>query len=95
MQGPNCAIPRRLSKEREFKDVVVRMSHDQTDLRIYQGRITRNLGRIENKIDHLTTMTEGDMRRGLRKQKLKYERQQKVQKKPIKIKRSRNRKYRY
>ena len=95
MQGPDCAMRERLLKERESKDVVVRMSHDQTDLRIYQGRIISNLGRIKNKIDHLTIMTEGEIRHGLREQKLEYERQQQGQKKPIKIKRSKSRKHRY
>ena len=61
LQGPDRSIPERLLKEREFKDVVVRMSHDQTDFCLYQARTTRNLGHLENKIDHLITMTEGEV----------------------------------
>ena len=51
-------MPNRLLKDREFKDAVVGMTHDQTDVRIYQGIIIKNLGRIENKINHLTTVTK-------------------------------------
>ena len=52
-------------KDKERKNVMVRMSRNQTDSRIYQGRLTRNLGRIENKLDHLTTMTEGEAQKWL------------------------------
>ena len=75
-QGPDHAMPERLLKEREFKDVMVCMNHDQTASRIYQARTTRNLGCLENKIDNLTTMTEGEVQRGLREQKFQYEQQQ-------------------
>ena len=61
MHGPDCAMPERIFIDRDFKDVVVRMSHDQTDLHIYQEIITRNLGRVENKIDHLKSMAEREM----------------------------------
>ena len=94
-QGSDRTMPERLLKEREFKDVVVRMSLDQTDSRLYQIRTIGNLGHLENKIDHVITMTEGEVRRGLRKQKLEYERQQQHEKKPIKVKRSRYLKNQY
>ena len=61
----------------------------------FQARTSRNVGRLKNKVDHLITMTEGEVQRGLRKQKLEYERQQQHKKKPIKIKRSRYRKSQY
>ena len=80
-QGSDRTMPKRLLKEKEFMDVVICMSHDQTDVRIYQTRTIRNLRSLENKIDHLTTMTEGEVGRGLREQKLEYERQQQGQKK--------------
>ena len=70
MQGPGRAMPERTLKDREFKELVVCISHNQKDLHIHQERIIRNLGRVENKIDHLTTMAEGEMRHGLRKQRL-------------------------
>ena len=78
-------MPERLLKEREFKDAMVRACFDQKDSRLYQARTSRNLGRLENKVDHLIIMTKGDVRRSLREQKLKYERQQQHKKKPIKV----------
>ena len=74
---------------------MVCMSHDQTDSRIYQGILIRNLGRIENKINLLTTVTEGEMRHGLHKRRLEYVRQQQGQKEPTKIKRLRSRTHWY
>ena len=60
-QEPDRTMSERLLKEREFKDGVVRMSHDQIDLRLYQARTLRNLERLKNKIDHVIAMTEGEM----------------------------------
>ena len=88
-QGPDCTMPKRLLKDGEFKDVVVRMSHDQTDSCLHQVITSRHLGRLKNKIDHVVTMTEGEMQRGLCKKKLEYERQQQHEKKSIEVKRSR------
>jgi hypothetical protein len=85
----------RLLKEREFKDAVVRTCFDQKDSHLYQARNNRSLGRLENKVDHLITMAEGEVRRSLREQKLEYERQQHSKRKPIKINRARYRKRRY
>ena len=62
-------MPERLLREREFKDAVVCTCFDQKDLRLYQARTSRNLGRSENKVDHLIKMTEGEVRRGLREHK--------------------------
>ena len=45
-------------------------------------------------MDHLTTMTEAEARRGLRKHKEEYLRKQRGQTKLMKIKRSRTRKHR-
>ena len=66
-QGSDRTMPKRLLKEKEFMDVVICMSHDQTDVRLYQVRTSRHLGRLENKLDHVVTLTEGGVRRGLRK----------------------------
>ena len=63
-------------EERKFKDCVSRLCFDQKDSQIRQERIRRELGRIENKLNHLTTMAEGEARRDLLKRKEEYLRKQ-------------------
>ena len=63
-------------------------------MEIIQEKLKQDFERVENKLDHLTTMAEVEARRGLRERKLEYVRKQGGQKKPMKIKRSRNRKHR-
>ena len=87
-QGPDRIMPGRRLNERQFKNDVVRMSHDRTDVSLYQTRTSRHLGHLENKLDHVITLTEGEVRRGLRKQKHEHECQQQGKKKPTNIKRS-------
>ena len=69
------------------------MCFDQEDSQIHQERIRWDLGRVENKIDHLTTMAEEEVRCGLREQREEYTHKQRGQKKPMKIKKSRTRKH--
>ena len=63
-------------------------------MEIIQEKLKRDVERVENKIDHLTTMAEAEAQRGLRERKAEYLRKQGGQKKLMKIKRSRNRKCR-
>ena len=72
-QGPGHTMQECLLKEREFKDAVVHTCLDQKDSCLYQAKTSKNLRRLENKADHLITMTEGEVRSGLREQKLEYE----------------------
>ena len=48
---------------------VSRLCFEKEDSEIYQEKLKRDVERVENKIDHLTTMAEGEARRGLRKQR--------------------------
>ena len=94
MQGPNRAMPERTSKDREFKNAVVCMCLGQKDLHIHQERSRRDRGRVEKQIDHLITMVEGEMRRGLCERREECICKQRGQNKPMEIKRSSNRKHR-
>ena len=62
-------IPELTSKDREFKNCVSQICFGRKDSQNHQERIRRDLGHVENKIDHLTTRSEAEAWRGLRERK--------------------------
>ena len=87
------AISERTSEIRKFIDCVSRLCFDKEDSERLLKKLKRDVERCEDKLDHLNTMAEAEARRDLRKRKIEYLRKQGGQKKPMKIKRSRNRKH--
>ena len=70
------AISERTSESRKLIDCVSRLCFDKEDSEIHQEKLKRDVERIEDKIDHPTTMAEGEAGRVLRERKMEYLRKQ-------------------
>jgi len=89
-----AANDRQTSDTRELLDHLARSEFEKQDAEKAVRKLQRTAERTEDKIDHLTTMAEKEMRRCLRERKEEHLRKQGGQKKSVMIKRSRNRKRR-